>query len=268
MLYINKRRTPRDIKDAVEQVVKTPDSGYKELELPQDKNRLRELFDRLPKNMIQNALIEEQHGLCAYCMRRIVSVERTDETADRIRIEHYIPLSKNKESALDYQNFLGVCYGGENDGHEKPFVKCCDAAREDKDLTINPWDSRQMEAIAYEPNGRLYVSEHAGLGLDLVKKMQDDIDYVLCLNGMLDKNKKMQYDTASNLVAHRRQIYDRICTQFEVWAKKNCLDTQHLQEKIELLEKQLLVGEVADPYVGVWLYFYRKKYQKLKRLEH
>lgn len=42
-------------------------------------------------------------------MRRITG-QRSDT-----KIEHYKALSQNKENALDYQNYLEVCYGGEKE---------------------------------------------------------------------------------------------------------------------------------------------------------
>lgn len=42
-------------------------------------------------------------------------------------------------------DYLGICYGGEHDDKSKPYVLCCDAARKEKNLTINPWDQRQMK---------------------------------------------------------------------------------------------------------------------------
>ena len=62
----------------------------------------------MPKVAIRSELIKEQHGLCAYCMRRITGQQNDT------KIEHYKALSMDKERALDYQNYLGVakCYAG------------------------------------------------------------------------------------------------------------------------------------------------------------
>ena len=105
MIYIRKRRTPEIVKKRADEIKSTPDSGYDEIELPKDAGQLRNLFNEMPKDEIREALCQEQHGLCAYCMRRIRPYHES------MKIEHYKELSYYKEDALDYQNYLGVCYG-------------------------------------------------------------------------------------------------------------------------------------------------------------
>ena len=265
MIYIHKRKTPVDIKDEAEKIKKTPGSGYTELELPKDSNQLRTLFDKMPKDEIREALHKEQHGLCAYCMRRITG-QRSDT-----KIEHYRALSTDKESALDYQNYLGVCYGGEkdeitSDDRNKNIRRlCCDASRGEKELTINPWNRRQMEAIGYYKTGEIYVRQNVGLGTELEEKMQKDIDEVLHLNGEKDSSGKIRWDTTSKLVASRRCICDSVCSQFDRWSKKGTLTVGFLQDKIAKLENKLKDDNIGDEYIGVRLYFYRRKVEKLKK---
>lgn len=110
MLYIRKRKTPAYIKQEAEKLKSAEENRYNEICLPDDAGKLRSIFDRLPKSVIGEALCREQHGLCAYCMSQIRS-----EGKKNVRIEHYKALSRNKETALDYQNFLGVCSGGEKE---------------------------------------------------------------------------------------------------------------------------------------------------------
>ncbi len=237
-----------------------PENRYKEIKLPGDVKKLRSLFDQMPKAAISEALCHEQHGLCAYCMRRIHAKGHAS-----MRIEHYKALSQNKELALDYQNYLGVCDGGEKEKTVKPHVLCCDAARSEKELTINPWNKRQMEAIAYKRNGQIFVRNDVGLDCKLVDKMQNDIDKVLVLNGKRDDEGNFKYDTSTRLVANRRSTYDSVTRQFERWSKKGCLTSDYLREQIELLESQLREVDDAMEFIGVRLYFYKEKYRKLKR---
>lgn len=184
MIYIRKRKTPQHIKDKRDEIISTPDSGYEEIVLPKDSKQLRALFGQMPTAELRRLLCEEQHGLCAYCMRRSVPHKQNVED-EEARIEHYVPLSKSKELALDYSNFLGVCYGGNNDIQMDgvPFVACCDAYRGEEDLTINPWDKRQMEAVAYRRDGFMFVKTNVGLDSQLVQQMQNDINEILHLNG-------------------------------------------------------------------------------------
>lgn len=259
MLYIKKRRTPAKVKQKAAEIIDAPENGFASICLPKDAARLRSLFEDMPKGEIRKALWKEQHGLCAYCMRRI------DLDSNTMKIEHYKALSKDKEAALDYQNYFGICYGGEKDEKEKPYILCCDASRKEKELTVNPWDKRQMEAIGYRRNGEIFVHGDRGLDIGLVKKMQDDLDFVLTLNGKKDAEGRVICDTASKLIASRRSIYQSICTQFERWDKKKCLTKDFLKEKVEYLEKQLQGDGIAEPYIGVRLYFYKRKYRKLEK---
>ena len=230
MIYIRKRKTPNIIAEKATAIKKDLASGYEKLELPRDSTQLRFLFEQMPKAMIRSELIKEQHGLCAYCMRGITGQQNDT------KIEHYKALSVDKEGALDYQNYLGVCYGGEHDSPEQnKQCLCCDASRGDKELTISPWNQRQMQAIGYYKNGEK------------------------------DSNGKIEWDTRSKLVASRRCICDSVHSQFDRWSKKGFLTAEYLQEKIEKLESQLKDDNIADEYIGVRLYLYKRKKEKLEK---
>lgn len=264
MLYIRKSRTPQLVKQRRQEIIDTPDNRYTEIVLPEDAKQLRVLFDQMPKQEIREALCREQHGLCAYCMRRIVP-EKISENDQETRIEHYKALSKDKEAALDYQNFLGVCHGGIKDEREadERLITCCDACRGDDELTIDPRDTRQMEAIAYKRSGYMFVKANMGLDKELVEEMQKDINYKLQLNGELNDDGSLGYDTTSRLIASRKRIYDSVSNQFERWDKKNLLTSQYLKEQLDKLYEQLKDGNIAEPFLGTRIYFLNKKYKML-----
>lgn len=247
------------MKQEAVKIMNAPENRYKEIALPKDVKKLRSLFEQMPKAEISDALCQEQHGLCAYCMTKIKAQEYAS-----MRIEHYEALSRNKELALDYQNYLGVCNGGAKEKEVKPRILCCDAARQEKKLTIDPRNKRQMEAIAYKRNGQIFVRDDMGLDIELVKKMQNDIDNVLVLNGEKE-NGDVKHDTATKLVAKRRSIYDSVKRQFERWSKKGCLTADYLKEQIEFLESQLKGNADAIEFIGVRLYFFKEKQKRLKR---
>jgi uncharacterized protein (TIGR02646 family) len=55
------------------------------------------------------ALVEQQHGLCAYCEIALVS--------DDTRVEHFVPQSDpvfGATLAVDHRNLMAVCMGGSN----------------------------------------------------------------------------------------------------------------------------------------------------------
>ncbi|MEI7587687.1 hypothetical protein [Runella sp.] len=65
-----------------------------------------------PQEDWQEALLEEQGWICAYCLGRI-SLERSKSkgVAPKMQIEHYLPREKHPEKALQWRNMLGVCLG-------------------------------------------------------------------------------------------------------------------------------------------------------------
>lgn len=68
MLYIKKMQPLPEVIDKINQIKRSdvwrniPDKDVK---------AIRNQFESLPKDSIRYTLLKEQHGLCAYCMRRI-----------------------------------------------------------------------------------------------------------------------------------------------------------------------------------------------------
>lgn len=254
------------INDKKEEIIHTPDSEYNNIELPRDTHKLRQLFDLMPKPQIRQALCDEQHGLCAYCMRKIVPIKQS-ENDEEAKIEHYIPLSMDKKSVLEYSNFLGVCHGGVHDEtvDTERLVLCCDGSRQNKELTIDPRNKEQMEAIAYRRDGYMFVKTNIGRDIELVKSMQRDINEVLHLNGELSKDGELGIDTTSRLIACRKRICDSVNSQLRRWDKKGLLTSEYVKEKLDELCKQLEPHTIADPFIGTRIYFMEKKYYSLVR---
>lgn len=77
-----------------------------------------------------------------YCMSRI------ENTAESTVIEHWCPLSKSKEKALQYENLFASCYGGQketvNGVHR---IRCCDAKKQDASIKVDPRNERMMEIL-------------------------------------------------------------------------------------------------------------------------
>lgn len=145
MLYIKKKEAPRSMRAKVAEIKSSP--AWKHIQL-EDTKALRQQFDLLPKQDIRQALLDEQYFLCAYCMRRIENEEL------HMNIEHWSPLSKDKDNALNYRNFLAVCKGGADiPGNTKRRVLCCDAKKLDTELTIDPQDQEMMSHIRYNKMG-------------------------------------------------------------------------------------------------------------------
>ena len=104
MVYIEKEGLSAELGRKIIEIRKS--DMWKSIE-KDNPDAVRQVFDNVfPKNDVKAALIHEQRGLCAYCMRRI-------HMDTHSRVEHFIPLSVDKEKAIDYNNMLGVCDGGE-----------------------------------------------------------------------------------------------------------------------------------------------------------
>lgn len=152
MIYIKKQKPDKEILDKIAEIKNS-------LEWKQssdsDTKLIRQCFDKLPKEHIRKNLLQEQHYLCAYCMKRI------NDNPLHTTIEHWFPLSKDKERALDYNNMVGVCKGGSSVsitvGDKREL--CCDAYKGDEEITINPLNRNHMKLIKYTKDGKIYTSD-------------------------------------------------------------------------------------------------------------
>ena len=96
------------------------------------------------------------------------------------RVEHLVPLSKNKDMAIDYNNMLGVCDGGEKVTGNQWHILCCDAHKKETEIMISPLNKVQMNKIAYDSEGKIYTKPKD-------EDMERDINEVLLLNGIQKK---------------------------------------------------------------------------------
>ena len=243
MLYIEKKTPPGEL---IRQVSKIKSSPEWKTVKDGNTNAIRDAFEALPKETIRKSLLEEQHYLCAYCMRRI------QNDGQKTSIEHWYPLSKDKERALDYGNMLAVCDGGKNWTGKGKKLLCCDAYKADEDeLSISPLNKQQMDKIAYEKDGfiKTYPKD---------EKMDEDIRDILRLNGIW-KNGKFLADTSSELVKGRKDTYlyyKRFVAKLDRDGK--CTSSR-IKKKIEEIES----AEQWSEYAGVLLYFLNRKYKSL-----
>lgn len=102
MLFIDKSRIPADV--AVE-LSRVKSAVRWECIDKADTVKIRSIFDQLDKSVIRSALVKEQKGLCAFCMRRIHESPSTS-------IEHLKPIANDGNAALDYRNMVACCDGG------------------------------------------------------------------------------------------------------------------------------------------------------------
>ena len=257
MLFIDRMA---NLPQKISEVIDTAKRNCQERLARGDVEAARSAFDDLreTKDSIKESLLLEQHGLCAYCMQRIQ--RRT------ARIEHWRPLSKNTEEALEYANMFVVCFGGEKpeepleggrQGQGKKGL-CCDASKGNQEITINPSDSKQMKMICYSADDVfIYTATHD-------KDLERDINDVLHLNGV-KKDGVLVCDTKTNLVYHRRQVYTALKGYLENLQKKECTP-----EKISIAIKKKIMSieneEIYPPFAGVLLYFLRRELKRYEKL--
>lgn len=226
MLYIEKNAPPQAYLNSVAKIKGSP--IWRSIQ-DGDTAAIREQFDLLPKQEIRKGLLEEQHCLCAYCMKRISNNDDNSE-AVHMNIEHRVPLSQDKEHALDYKNFLGVCEGGKDVDGSKNRILCCDASKGDTaNLTVDPLDKDMMQYIAYKSDGTIYCLSTAGPLL--IEKIERDLNEVLQLNG-----RKGQ-DTATRLVKGRRDAYKIAKSMYENLSKRKQLTSDGIGKIIREIKK-------------------------------
>lgn len=251
MLYIEKKAPPRAYQKAVAAIKGTPD--WRAVQ-DGDTTAIRGQFDRLPKSEIRDALLAEQHFLCAYCMKRIRNNdEKSKSEIVHMTIEHWFPLSQDKERALDYKNFLGVCKGGADINGPRNRVLCCDASKGDTvSLTVNPLDKNMMQHIAYKSDGTIYCLPTAG---SKTEKINDDLKRVLRLNG----NERGQ-DTATGLVKGRRDAYKKAQSMYKALSDRRQLTSAQIRKLIQEIERLNKYPEFA----GTLLFVLERKRKQLE----
>lgn len=243
MLYIQKNSAPGEMVRKVSTIKSS--SVWKSIAAG-DTKAIRNAFDSLPKDEIRKNLLEEQHYLCAYCMRRI------KDNGRKTSIEHWYPLSQDKVKALDYKNMLAVCDGGKNWNGLGKKILCCDAYKSDEaELSVSPLNKTQMDKICYDINGFI-KTEPCDSSVD------DDLNVHLHLNGLW-KNGSFLADPSTGLVKARRDIYLQYKKFIKKLDKAGQCTSGNVQKKINEIERM----EHRIEYAGVLLFFLKKKHRSL-----
>ena len=104
------------------------------------------------KDILRQALVTEQRGLCCYCMGRIRAARGA------MKIEHWRCQAYHPTEQLNYRNLLGACLGGEGKPGNKQH---CDTRKGNTTLMWNPADpAHGIESrVRYEPDGSIYGNE-------------------------------------------------------------------------------------------------------------
>lgn len=241
MIYIKKGAPSRNVATKIAQVKRNP--KWKKIPKTRPLNpalqsgygdTLRMYFEQLPKNEIRESISKEQHYLCAYCMRPLPNTQS-------VIIEHWYPLSQARDTAIDYNNFLGSCNGIYSDGQQ--VRSCCDGNKAGRCITINPQKKWMMDCIKYESNGTIYFDAPAGLDEEQRGAIDKDINQTLCLNG-----------AESELTLHRKRVLSSCKKQLTKLQIQNRCNVANIKKLIQDIEKQ----EQYPAYAGVMLFYYKR----------
>ena len=259
MLYIEKKAAPRTVNTRVAEIKSSP--RWREID-PQDTAALRALFDELPKDDLRISMQEEQHGLCAYCMARL-NGDGTHTT-----IEHWSPLSKDKDNTLDYNNFLLVCKGGgdvSRDSFTGKRILCCDASKGDQEIQLDPRDREMMSHIAYKKDGLIEFHPSAEVtrwNQESKERLNRELNEVLCLNGKLEKNGS-RTDSATQVIKGRRDAWTAGENIIQRLKDKKLYSSAQIRKHIEALRS----AQLREPFVGVTIFYLERAYRKRKAME-
>ena len=241
MIYIRKSEPSQAIRRHLAELKSEPE--WKKLS-NDDVEGIRIYFDRVNKNLIRDEIYRDQHGLCAYCMRRI----KNDSS---MKIEHWLPLSRSKNEALNYNNFLGACDGGTKVADNNKYLTC-DVSKANKAVMVNPLSKKQMDKIIYCVNGMIKTKPHD-------ENMEFDINNVLHLNGYLDEDGELLHDTSTRLVKSRRDVYNLYSYLMIALDKKYKGNETKMKNFIKKKIAELENADIYEEFLGVWLYFLKRR---------
>ncbi len=132
------------------------------------------------KDDLRQSLVQEQKGLCCYCMSRIKPDRK------HMKIEHWQCQDNYPQRQLDYNNLLGACLGGQGQPQRDQH---CDTRKGNSDLSFNPADpSCNVEQMfKFLGNGKIEAVDPA---------IDREINEILNLNWYrLAENRKAVLDS-------------------------------------------------------------------------
>jgi uncharacterized protein (TIGR02646 family) len=182
--------------------------------------------DTAAKQKLRESLVNEQRGLCCYCMQRIRA-----EGAE-MKVEHWACFDLYPNLRMTYTNFLGACQGNEG---RRLAEQYCDTRKGDNSLSRNPSVlAHNVEGvIKYLANGRIESS---------------DANFDLEINNVLNLNFAV-------LVNLRKGVLDALKASM---SKPGSWDAPALRKKISDWRGIGSSGELR-PFCQVVVYYLEKK---------
>jgi uncharacterized protein (TIGR02646 family) len=178
------------------------------------------------KETLRRRLVNEQRGLCCYCLQRIHAEH------DAMKIEHWHSQTRHGTEQLNYSNLLGACKGNEGGPRRDQH---CDTCKGDRDLSRNPANQvhRVGELTRFLGDGRVSSDDPVFAG---------EIDAVLNLN-------------LPFLVSNRREILEGFT---KTMSRRGPLRRATLEKWLLDWNGESTHGELK-PFCQVVVYWLRKR---------
>jgi uncharacterized protein (TIGR02646 family) len=184
---------------------------------------------------LRNALVNEQKGICAFCMGRIENIwksgfnhrELGDDDGYKVKVGHWMPQTVDSDSTLDYKNMLGVCKGG---GRKEKFQHC-DKKQGNTALTINPLEPSVENGFSYARDGAIYHLD-----------CENDIEKTLNLN-------------VEKLKVAREIAIDDVYFQMKSEKEQNHLSDEEIYQKVKSFWESPDEKNTYREYCQAALYF-------------
>lgn len=139
--------------------------GSEPAEWKKEKNTPGITYETAHKDALRQALLEEQGGLCGYCMRRVTfEAGMVTDT----RIEHLKPrtlsLAEGKpEETMSYGNMI-LCCNGDIDRSKNLH---CDASKGERAIHFKPFDEAAIATFSYSSKDGSIKSSNMDYNQDL-----------------------------------------------------------------------------------------------------
>ena len=190
-------------------------------------------YDNFPaKDELRAALVQEQRGLCCYCMGRVKNDTSTT------KVEHWQCQERYPDHQLVYRNLLAACKGGE--GHRNK-VQHCDTRKGNNDIKWNPAEREHAieSRVRYSLDGLI---------------QSNDAEFDKQLNAILNLNTAL-------LQAQRRSALDGLLQWYRKERKKRQISDTELRNEL-----RRLIGQDEDqplqPFSPVPAWWIRRKLEK------
>jgi len=102
-------------------------------------------YDSLHRADIRPQLLEDQRGLCCYCLKRL------KDRPGQIKVEHFRPQHRHPELELSWHNLFAACRGGMG---QPPAQQHCDTAKGGQRCDLDPLTVREAD-FRYHADGRI-----------------------------------------------------------------------------------------------------------------